>query len=67
MSAEDLAAYLRSEKQSATAANTVEEGIMLALQKAGKKGIVVCFGSLYLAGYIADSFKDVYKKWSEDN
>ena len=65
--AKDLAEVLKNKKQIAVAAVTIDEGIKMALDKAGKKGIVIAFGSLYLAGYIAERFSAVYKKWSRSN
>ena len=64
--AKDLAKVLRKKGQIATPCETVEEGIRLALDKAGEDGIIVAFGSLYLAGYVEEKFNGVYTSWLRD-
>lgn len=54
--AAELAACLTQWGAKATPCETVEEGIGAALAAAGEKGIVVSFGSLYLAGAVRDAF-----------
>jgi len=51
-----LAARLNEWGGKATPCETVEEGIEKALRSAGKDGVVVSFGSLYLAGAVRDAF-----------
>lgn len=63
LNAKDLANVLKNKGQKATFADTVEEGIRIALDQAGEKGIVIAFGSLYLAGYIAEKFPMVFQEW----
>jgi folylpolyglutamate synthase/dihydropteroate synthase len=54
--AEELAEYLRSHGAKARACATVEEGILAAKAAAGEDGIIVSFGSLYLAGVVRKEF-----------
>jgi len=51
-----LAARLNEWGGKATPCETVEEGIEKALACAGKEGVVVSFGSLYLAGAVRDAY-----------
>ena len=61
LSAEDLAKFFREEKGvDAVAADTFVQGIMYAVSGAGKDGIVVCFGSLYLAGHIRTEYHKLF-------
>ena len=55
--AKDLAAWFHAQGKKAVAAADVEEGIALAKEAAGPDGIVVCFGSLYLAGAVRAALK----------
>ena len=50
LEASQLARYLQREGAAAVAAQSVEQGVRLAMEKAGKDGVVLCFGSLYLLG-----------------
>ena len=50
MSAQDLKTYLERFGKPVTACETVEEGVALAKEKAGKDGVVLCYGSLYMLG-----------------
>ena len=52
-----LAQYLTEKGAKATACETVEDGVKLALEKAGGDGAVVCFGSLYSIGAIRDALQ----------
>ena len=47
LEATDLAEHLRQAGAKATACETIAEGVRLAVEKAGKDGVVLCFGSLY--------------------
>lgn len=50
--AEKLAEYLAQFGRPVTACQSVEEGVRLAVQNAGKDGVVLCYGSLYMIGDI---------------
>lgn len=54
-----LAQYLAEVGAQATPCESVESGVRTALEKAGKDGVVLCFGSLYSIGAIVDALKDV--------
>lgn len=54
--AEKLAEHLRQQGANAVACETVEEGLLAARKAAGEDGIVVAFGSLYLAGVVRKEF-----------
>ena len=47
LEAADLARHLREAGAVATACDTIEGGVRLAIEKAGSDGVVLCFGSLY--------------------
>ena len=55
MSAADLKAYLGRFGKPVTACASVAEGVQLAIQKAGKAGVVLAYGSLYMVGTIRDA------------
>ena len=57
LSSDDLAEELRAHGAKATACHEIEEGIDAALNAAGKDGLVVIFGSLYLAGAVRTAFQ----------
>jgi len=57
-----LAQYLTEAGTKATACPTIEDGVRTALQKAGKDGVVLCFGSLYSIGAIRDALQEVTKQ-----
>ncbi|MGM9584306.1 MAG: bifunctional folylpolyglutamate synthase/dihydrofolate synthase [Faecousia sp.] len=57
-----LARYLRDAGAQATACDTVEAGVDLAMKLAGKDGVVLCFGSLYSIGAIRDALMQLLKK-----
>ena len=42
----------------ATPCQTIPEGVQLAVQKAGKDGVVLCFGSLYTIGDIRNALME---------
>lgn len=52
MEAEALAVYLTQAGAKATPFPSVSQGVNAALEKAGKDGVVLCFGSLYTIGQI---------------
>ncbi len=58
MSAEDLAAYLARFEKPVTACQSVREGVRKAISLAGKDGIVLCYGSLYMLGDIKSAVKE---------
>ena len=58
--AENLAEYLPSCGAKAVACETIEEGIQTARTAAGDDGVVVGFGSLYLAGVVRNSFFQMF-------
>ena len=60
--ADQLAEHLHSMGQKACYCEDVTEGISTALRKAGKNGTVICFGSLYLAGYIQEHFDEGFSR-----
>lgn len=47
----------------AQAYEDVGEGILAALTAAGAEGIVVAFGSLYLAGAVREEFRPAWRRW----
>ena len=52
MSAQDLKTYLSQFGKPITACESVQEGVALAIEKAGKDGVVLAYGSLYMVGDI---------------
>lgn len=58
--AEKLAEYLRSYGAKAVACKTIEDGILTARAAAGDDGVVVGFGSLYLAGVVRNTFFQMF-------
>lgn len=48
--AKDLAGFLERFGKPAVACDTVEQGVLEAIRQAGKDGVVLAFGSLYMAG-----------------
>ena len=54
----ELAEHLRLRGAKAAACDAVEEGILAARAAAGEDGVVVAFGSLYLAGVVRKAFMD---------
>ena len=59
LEAEELAKHLQGVGAKATPCQTMEAGVALALEKAGKDGVVLCFGSLYTIGAIRDALEQV--------
>lgn len=53
--AAELAAHLQEKGAVATPCDSIEEGVRTALKKAGKDGVVLCFGSLYTIGDIRNA------------
>ena len=59
--ARELARYLRDKGAAASAyGSDVARGIRAAEKAAGKRGAVVAFGSLYLAGHVRTVFQELY-------
>lgn len=58
MPAHCLAEYLSRQQMPAVACKSVSEGIQLAVDEAGKQGVIVAFGSLYLAGAVRGAVRD---------
>ena len=52
LTAEKLADYLRQFGKPVTACDVVADGVRLAIEHAGKAGVVLCYGSLYMIGDI---------------
>ncbi|MBO5868860.1 MAG: hypothetical protein J6Q54_08135, partial [Oscillospiraceae bacterium] len=61
LEAAELAKHLTGVGAKATPCDTMEAGVKLALSKAGKDGVVLCFGSLYTIGAIRDALDAVTK------
>ena len=59
MEAADLAKHLQSAGAKATACATTADGVRLAMEKAGKDGAVLCFGSLYSIGAIHQALMEI--------
>ena len=59
LEAAELAAHLRGAGAQATACETIEEGVALALREAGETGAVLCFGSLYTIGAIREALDQI--------
>ena len=57
LDAPELAEHLRRVGATATACETIAQGVQTAIQKAGKDGVVLCFGSLYTIGDIRNALK----------
>lgn len=53
--AEELAAHLQNAGATATACETIPEGVKKAMELAGNDGVVLCFGSLYTIGDIRNA------------
>ena len=60
LSSEDLASFLSGKGAKATPFSAIADGIQAALTAAGPDGIVVIFGSLYLAGAVRSQFRKSY-------
>ena len=57
LEATELAEHLRRVGATATPCETIGDGVRLATQKAGKDGVVLCFGSLYTIGDIRNALQ----------
>ena len=55
LSAQDLKAYLERFGKPITACDTVAEGVALAKELAGREGVVLAYGSLYMVGDIENA------------
>ncbi len=61
LDADKLAAFLEAAGAKATPCEPLEAGVRLALEKAGKDGVVLCFGSLYTIGATRDALLEIQK------
>ena len=59
LESKDLAKWLQKEGAKAVACESIEEGVRLAVELAGNRGAVVCFGSLYSIADIKTSFESM--------
>ncbi len=59
LEAAQLAAFLQAAGAVATACEPLEAGVKLAREKAGKDGVVLCFGSLYTIGATRDALLEL--------
>ena len=59
LEAEALAAHLSGAGANAIACDTVEAGVVKALELSGKDGVVLCFGSLYTIGAIKEALDQI--------
>lgn len=57
LEAQELARHLTRAGAKATPCETIAQGVQTAIQKAGKDGVVLCFGSLYTIGDIRNALK----------
>ena len=55
LEAAELAEHLRRVGATATPCDSIESGVRTAIEKAGKDGVVLCFGSLYTIGDIRNA------------
>ena len=55
LEATELAQHLRRVGATATPCENIPQGVQLAIEKAGKDGVVLCFGSLYTIGDIKNA------------
>ena len=62
LEASALAEHLRAAGATATACDTVTQGVKTALEKAGTDGVVLCFGSLYSIADIRAGLQEVTGK-----
>ena len=61
MSAQDLKIYLSRFGKPVTPCDSVSDGVLLAMEKAGKDGVVLAYGSLYMVGDIRQTVADTLK------
>jgi folylpolyglutamate synthase/dihydropteroate synthase len=57
-----LAQHLQEAGAKATACESTEDGVRLSMEKAGRDGVVLSFGSLYSIGSIRDALEEVTKE-----
>ena len=58
LSAGDLKTYLERFGKPVTASETVAEGVQLARERAGRDGVVLAYGSLYVLGDIVENIRE---------
>lgn len=63
LSAQALADYLTERGARARACADIPAGIRMALTAAGEDGVVIAFGSLYLAGAVRTAFAPALRQW----
>ena len=63
LSADALADYLKQRGAKARVCDGIPDGIRLALTAAGTDGVVIAFGSLYLAGAVRTAFAPAHRQW----
>lgn len=61
--AQALADYLKEHGAKARACADIPDGIRAALTAAGEDGVVIAFGSLYLAGAVRTAFTPALRRW----
>ena len=61
LEAEELAVHLRKAGATATPCQTIADGVRTAMEKAGKDGVVLCFGSLYSIADIRAGLEEITK------
>ena len=59
LEAADLAKFLQAAGAKATPCATIQDGVRMAIELAGKDGAILCFGSLYSIGAIHEGLKEV--------
>ena len=59
LEAVELAEHLRRVGATATPCDSIEAGVRTAIEKAGKDGVVLCFGSLYTIGDIRNALLEL--------
>ena len=59
LDADQLALYLQGAGAKATACDSIRQGVIKAIELAGKDGVVLCFGSLYSIGAIHEGLEEV--------
>ena len=59
LGASELAVHLSRVGAKATPCDSIAEGVKTAVEKAGKEGVVLCFGSLYTIGDIRNALFEI--------
>ena len=59
LEAAQLARYLHDAGAQATPCDTIPDGVRMAMELAGRDGVVLCFGSLYSIGAIRDALDEI--------